>query len=218
MFSTNSHFRVRRMSAPLADELQEAAAMLASAFDETPLFRLAFPDPASRAGILRALFVTVVEDAVRHGRVDIAYNSKIVGMLVWYPPGGYPMSALRILRFLPQYARITAANPLGILKLFRVQTTLNRIRPKEPHCHGYFLGGRQGGCIAAVLINQALREIDENGWPTYLETQERRSARLYARFGFKMLHEGVEALPGGPLNWTMWREPRANGRRALDCS
>ena len=126
-------------TSPVA-ELREAATMLACAFDDGPLFRLAFPRAASRSKILQTLFTTVIKDAVRFGRVEVAYNHKIVGMLVWYPPGGYPMSIPRILRHLAQYARIAAVSPVGVLKLFRAQTTLNRLRPKQPHCHGYFFG------------------------------------------------------------------------------
>src|ERR1019366_1381877 len=40
-------------------ELQEAATMLAYAFDEHPLFRLAFPKAASRSMILQTFFTTV---------------------------------------------------------------------------------------------------------------------------------------------------------------
>lgn len=202
------------MTTSAVAELREAAVTLASAFDESPLFRLAFPRAASRNKILRTLFVAVVEDAVRFGWVEAVYKQKIVGMLISYPPGGYPMSLPRILRLLPHYARIVAVNPLGVLKLFRAQTKLNALRPKEPHCHGYFLGGRQGEHIGAILIKRALREADKKGWPIYLETQEPRSANLYARFGFKILHKRIETLPGGPLTWTMWREPHTSAHRS----
>jgi hypothetical protein len=56
--------------------------MLAYAFDEHPLFRLAFPKAASRSMILQTLFVTVLKDAIRFGRVDVACSHKIVGMLI----------------------------------------------------------------------------------------------------------------------------------------
>lgn len=199
---------------PAAKELQEAAGVLACAFDESPLFRLAFPQAASRGEILRELFAALVQDAARFGRVEIAYdnapNQKIVGMLIWYPPGAYPMSALRLLRSLPRFARIAAANPFSVVTLYRAQRTLDRLRPKQPHCHGYFLGGRQGERVGGVLIRRVLRHVDENGWPIYLETQEPRVTKLYARFGFEMLQERVETPPGGPLTWTMWREPQRN--------
>ena len=132
--------------------------MLADAFDEHPLFRLAYPKAASRRMILRTLFATVLKDAVRFGRVQVACSHKIVGMLIWYPPGCYPMSKSRILRLLPHYARLVAVSPVGLMKLFRAQTTLNGFRPKQPHCHGYFLGGRQGERVGTVLAKCLLNE------------------------------------------------------------
>lgn len=200
---------------PEAEELKDAATVLACAFHESPLFRRAFPQPDSRRDILRRLFVAVIGDAVRYGSVEVAYGDacerQIVGMVIWYPPGAYPMTTTRLLRFLPRYAGIAAANPSSVAMLWRAERALDRLRPGRPHCHGYFLGARQGERVGATLIRRALRKIDEHNWPTYLETQEPRVTKLYARFGFEMLREEVETLPGGPATWTMWREPRRIG-------
>lgn len=201
-------FAVRPLTALSSAELAEATGMLAHAFDDGPLFSLAFPHAETRRKILPILFATVLKDAVRYGRVEVAHNGKIVGMIVWYPPGRYPMSGMRILRQLPDYLRMLAASPLGLMKLSRAQSVLNRCRPAEPHCHGYFLGGRQGEHVGSVLIKRLFNAADENGWPVYLETQAPRSTKLYARLGFKMREDGIETLPGGPPTWTMWREPR----------
>jgi hypothetical protein len=197
-----------------AAEKREAALMLASAFDDSPLFRLAFPEPASRGRILRTLFAIVLADAVRCGQVEVAYNHQIAGVLIWYPPGCYPMSATRILRYLPGYLRMVAMSPTGILRLFRAQATLNRVRPRQPHCHGYFLGGRPGGHVGSALLRCLFNKVDEKSWPIYLETQDPRAAKWYGRLGFTMLHDGCETVPGGPLTWTMWREPHAKNQRS----
>ena len=199
-----------RMSPSRAhSQLDEAARMLARAFYEGSLFKFAFPEPRQRSRILPIFFKTIVEDAVRFGRVEVAYSGQITGLLIWYPPGRYPMTMARILRFLRQFLLIAAIHPVGTFKLFHVQLKLNRLRPKEPHCHGYYLGGCHGEHIGAQLIPQALNEIDANEWPVYLETQEERATKLYARFGFRMIHEKIETIPGGPPTWTMWRGPRA---------
>ena len=77
-----------------------------------------------------------------------------------YPPGCYPMSKSQILRLLPHYVRLVAVSPVGLMKLFRAQTTLNGFRPKEPHCHGYFLDGRQAtGCGFFRLFNFVFRPL-----------------------------------------------------------
>jgi hypothetical protein len=106
-------FELRPLTTLSCAELQEATTMLAYAFDEHPLFRLAFPKAASRSMILQTLFATVLKDAIRFGRVDVACSHKIVGMLIWYPPGCYPMSKSRILRLLPHYVRLVAVSPVG---------------------------------------------------------------------------------------------------------
>jgi hypothetical protein len=204
-----SRIQVRRATTMSAAELHEAATMLASVFDSSPLFRAAFPRPAVRSKLVAILFTSVLKDAVRCGQVELAYNGSIVGALVWYPPGRYPLSLFRILRLMPDYARMAVAAPVGLFKLFRAHRMLNRVRPGEPHCHGYFLGGRHGEQVGGILAKILLNEADARSWPLYLETQERRSAKWYTRLGFRMLQDGVEAWPGGPLTWTMWRDPRA---------
>jgi hypothetical protein len=199
---------VRRVSTLSAAELWETAALLARSFDHSTLFQVAFPEAEPRATILHALFTTILKDALRFGRVDIAYNGHIVGAVVWYPLGRYPMSLFRILRLLPEYLRIVAASPFGVLKLWRAQATLDRNRPRTPHCHGYFLCARPGNHVGVTLIKRVLKEVDDLGQPMYLETQEGRSPNLYGRFGFRMMRDGFETVPGGPLTWTMWRDPQ----------
>jgi len=210
---TTQKLELRRVTAFSPAELREAATMLTAAFDGSPLFRLAFPRAEVRSKITHILFTTVLKDAVRFGQVEIAHNGKVAGVLIWYPPGNYPLSLSRTLRLMPDYARMVMAAPAGIMKLFRAQLTLNRYRPSQPHCHGYFLGGRPGEQVGSILVKRLFKVADEMGRPIYLETQERRSVKLYARLGFKMLQNGIETLPGGPLTWTMWREPQASAQQ-----
>ena len=61
-------FELRPLTTLSRADLQEATMMLAYAFDEHPLFRLAFPKAASRSKILQTLFTTVLKDAIRFGR------------------------------------------------------------------------------------------------------------------------------------------------------
>jgi hypothetical protein len=206
--------RPRTTTLPAAQR-REAVEILAAAFDANPLFRSAFPDDATRSKILLTLYSILLDDALRWGRVAVAYNHRMLGLLTWYPPGYYPMSAGRILRHLPDYLRMVWLSPTGMLKLFRDQATLNRLRPTQSHCHGSVLGGRPGGQVGNVLMRCMLRHADENGWPLYLETQDARAVKLHSRLGFATVHGGFETIPGGPPTWTMWREPHAKGRRSV---
>jgi len=130
-----SRVEVRRVTALSPAERDEAVALLVAAFDGSTLFQLAFPDPVRRRKLVDLLFTAALKDALRWGQVEVAYNGRIAGVFIWYPPGLYPYSALRTLRLLPEYLRMLVAAPLGIAKLFRANMTLNRIRPQVPHCH-----------------------------------------------------------------------------------
>jgi hypothetical protein len=201
-----SPVELRRVTRLSGAELDEATKLLTAAFDASPMLCGAFPHAETRRKVMQFLFTAVLEDALQFGRIEIARNGHMAGVLIWYPPGLYPLSIARTLRELPHYLRMVTAAPLGIAKLLWAQIKLNAIRPRTPHCHGYFLAGRPGEQVGSILCKRLLAVADELGQPIYLETQEGRTVNLYARLGFKMLQNGMESWPGGPLTWTMWRE------------
>ncbi|MGJ0505909.1 MAG: hypothetical protein ACR652_01995 [Methylocystis sp.] len=199
------NFQLRRLAA--ADPATDAAALfLAESFGQHALFEHAFPDSGARAFALRALFRAIVEDAARHGRVEAAFSDELAGVLLWYPPGHYPMTLARELAGLRSWLQIAARAPLGLFRLSRLQATLDSLRPKAPHCHGYFLAARASARIGFVLARRMLDEADARGWPTYLETQDPRTVSLYLRLGFHIV-DSVDAA--GTPTWTMWRRPLA---------
>src|SRR5262249_42798892 len=104
--AADAGFRLRRLRAPSPAELRETAAVLAHVFHDGPLARAALPHAARRSKSLRTLFGAALKDAVRFGRVEIAYNGKIVGAAVWYRSDRYPMPLPRIVRLAPDYARV----------------------------------------------------------------------------------------------------------------
>src|SRR5262245_29891808 len=79
-------------------EQQTATGFLAAAFDGSPLLCAAFPQPETRREVLQIMFTAVLKDAIDHGRIELAYNGQLAGMLIWYPPGRYPLSLFRTLR------------------------------------------------------------------------------------------------------------------------
>jgi hypothetical protein len=169
--------------------------MLACAFDEHPLFRLAFPKAASRSMILQTLFTTVLKDAIRFGRVEVACSHKIVGMLIWYPPALLSDVEIPNLAFAAALCAPCCGQSRGPHEAFPRPDDAQRVPP-------------QAAALSRLL--SGWNEADDKGWPIYLETQERRSVNLYARLGFKMLQDGIETFPGGPLTWTMWRAPQVS--------
>jgi len=209
MQSDTEQIEIRDVRNLSLEQLREATAMLADAFDTEPLPRAAFSNPAGRAKALRALFTVMLEDGMRFGRVHFAYNPALVGALVWYPPGAYPLPPSRHIRLMTQYLRMAAADILGCIKFLRALAVLNRVRPKQPHCYCCCLAvafSYQGRRVGPKLVAHFLHEVDRLRLPSYWETQKESSVFWYRRLGGYVLHEGLELFHGGPRTWTVWRE------------
>jgi hypothetical protein len=114
-----SSLQIRRLPPAPCPERNEVALLLAEAFDDSPLFRSAFPRPKVRSAALGFLFRALLADAARYGRADTASTDRIVGALLWYLPGGYPIPMARALRSLPRYLQLIGCSPSGALKLCR---------------------------------------------------------------------------------------------------
>jgi hypothetical protein len=193
-------------------ELNDAAAMLAHTFHESPLFRVTFADRERRIAAGRAIFNAVLRDGLRYGRVYVVRNPGIVAALIVYLPGQYPMTFARKLRLSRQYAAVAIADFSGLLKILRTQKTLDGLRPQEPHIYACFAGVRKEYKIllGTMMADQLKRVADEIGFPIYGETQEERLVRWYQSLGGRVLQQGVPLYPAGPKTWTLWRDPISN--------
>jgi ribosomal protein S18 acetylase RimI-like enzyme len=61
--------------------------------------------------------------------------------------------------------------------------------------------------VGAMLLNDRIGEIDEQGLPAYLETQKTDNIAYYRRFGFE-LDQTLTPVPNGPPIYTMRRAAR----------
>jgi hypothetical protein len=211
---------VQRATTLSPAELNEAAAMLAGTFYEHPYLTALFPRAAIRMRAAHAMFAGSLKDGVRFGMVTIARdaNGKIAGLTIIYPPGAYPLSPARMLRLLPYMLRVAVLSPGGLMRIMRTKATLEKLLPKEPHLYGFLIGvdlGKRSGGFGGALLKAGVEEGDRRGLPIYFETQKHSVLDWACGAGFKVLREGIAMFPGGPLTWTLWREPvhraRADG-------
>ena len=93
---------------------------------------------------------------------------------------------------------------------FRSRMRMEGRHPRRPpHWYLAMMGvipERQGRGLGTALIAPALRDLDGDGAPAYLEASSPRSRELYLRNGFVVTGE-FELPSGGPPLWQMWREP-----------
>jgi ribosomal protein S18 acetylase RimI-like enzyme len=204
----------RRMASPFVvplkrEQLSEAAASLARAFQDDPLQTHVFPDPVERAARSPAHFGPVLEYGLRFGTV-LTTAGEPTGSAVWLPPGNTHVTDDRAaeagLDRLPELLGVDAAT--------RFFAALSAVEPYHrsdmPEDHWYVLvvgvepaaqGQGVGGAVLAPILEQA--ELD--GLPCYLETAQPRNIGFYEHLGFRVLRE-IVSEENGLRFWTFRRD------------
>ncbi len=186
-----------------------AAALLARAFHDDPVYRLTMPDEGKRASALTWLFERVVRYCILYGHTFT--TPRLEGIAGWLPPGHSKLTLGRIIRSglhatplklgLPAYRRfdtyMTYADKLHARLAPRTHWYLWVIGV-EPACQGQGIGSK--------LLRPILARADADGVPCYLETEGERNVRFYEKHGFKVAHQGQVPRLGAQV-WAMLREP-----------
>ena len=207
----NSHFAgtrapgdtsIRLATSADADRIAES---LALAFEDDPVMALLFPEAGSRGRRLIRFFRTAL--LVQHlDRGACFTDVDVAAAALWNPPGQWHLTAGRLLRgslgFLTAFGRNL---PVALRALAAVEGA----HPHAPHYYLAVLGtrpDRQGTGLGSSLLHPVLERCDHDGLGAYLESSKERNIPFYRRHGFEVT--GEIRLPGGPLVWPMWRDPR----------
>jgi GNAT superfamily N-acetyltransferase len=195
-----------------ADELDQAAAMLARAFLEDPGSLIVEPDAGRRESAIRILFRPVVRHGLAVGEVTaaVAGNGAVLGIATWLPPG----------RVIPTEEEIAASGLLDAIA--REPEAAERMGPMvayldaqmeraidRPHWRLEFFGvepSHQGTGLGSRLVAPGHARADAKGEPCYLETFTRKNVAWYEKRGYRVATEGV--VPGTDVPvWGLIREP-----------
>ncbi|MDQ4131885.1 MAG: GNAT family N-acetyltransferase [Actinomycetota bacterium] len=188
-----------------------AAAALTASHGDYPAFRHVFPDARRRRRALRPFFQATVRDAIPFGAVQAAVDGPtVLAVAVWLPPGAFPWSASRKARATPAFVQVLAADPASFRRFSRYGANAERAHPREPHWYLEVLGvhpGHQRRGFGGRLVQPGLDRADQDGVPCYLETSDRANVAFYERFGFTVVEEELQLVPGGPTHVAMRRQP-----------
>ncbi len=187
-----------------------AVVVLARAFHNDPMFRIAMPDPLRQARGLLRVMAAGVDDALRHGEVWVARrDAATLGAAVWYPPGGAERGPLRSGRQVARLFPNGIATGARIPAMLRLLRAIEHARPDPPYYYLEILGvdpafQRRG--IGDALLAPLLRRCDDEMTTAHLETHKYDNVGWYARSGFATA-DRIE-VRGLPPVWTMRRAPR----------
>jgi GNAT superfamily N-acetyltransferase len=172
------------------------------AFASDPVARWVLPEPHQ--------YVTHWEPILQHmgggafGNGGAFATEDFAGASLWLPPGVYPdgeaLGAVAV--------EAVPAERQG--EVFGFLGQMDNYHPKEPHWYLPFIGVdpvKQGAGYGSALMLHALKAVDRDGLPAYLEATSPGSKRLYERHGFEALGE-IQTGDSPPM-WPMLRKPRA---------
>jgi GNAT superfamily N-acetyltransferase len=203
--------------APLSrSQIGRAAATLALAFDEDPLYVRLLPDPQRRRRLLTLLWQGVLRYSLRYG---IAYASpELTGVAAWLAPGAMDITPWRQLRSglvlpravfrFPREARHRTLAYIGHLDHLG-----RELMGDHPCWYLWALGvepSARGRGMGGALLSPVLERADRDRLPCYLETFNERDLPFYERHGYRIVWSG--SMPGEDVPvWTMLREPGGSG-------
>ncbi|NJQ00897.1 GNAT family N-acetyltransferase [Streptomyces sp. PLAI1-29] len=187
------------------------AALLSEAFMDDPVSTWVFPEEERRRALHPAFFGVFLDAALAEGSVDVTEDRSAAALWLSVPAVAEADVAAAVAGDDEVAARMRAVSDPANERTELVGRLTARVHPRA-RAHRYLMlvgvePGRRCQGIGGALLAPALRDCDRAGLPAYLEASSARSRRLYEREGFAPTGTTVQ-LPGGPLMWPMWREPR----------
>ncbi len=184
-------------------DVDRLKATLAEAFYDDPIFSWLMPDGQSRLARLRRFFAIQLRH-VTLTRGCVWTSHDLGGAALSMPPGDwrYPPRAV-----LEQGATFGLRVPRAV----RLLAAIERRHERSPHYYFADIGVRpelQGKGLGSALMRPTLDRCDREGLPAYLEASSERSAALYERLGFAVVHE--VRVGGSPPVWLMLHPARAS--------
>jgi GNAT superfamily N-acetyltransferase len=173
------------------EQLDEAAALLVSAFVERPFYHYLAPDPVERREFLALNFRLRLEHSLETGHIDGAVqDGRIAGLAVWIPPADAPPPEDHSLE--EAFSGFSQGLRDRFFGFLRVLTAARDQAVRQPYwslAPIAVLPERQGAGIASALIRKKLTEIDAVSQPCFLGTQDEVNLAIYARYGFEKVRE-----------------------------
>jgi ribosomal protein S18 acetylase RimI-like enzyme len=192
-----------------ASQIEQAAAVLARAFQHDPLMAFLYPEIARLPHSPARFYQATIRMGWLYGEAHT--NPAMAGVAVWVRPGNTDFSFGQMLRC----GLLTAVLLTGPRTWVRFIKMANYVEKKNkpilarPHWHLMMLGvepSQQGKGLGGTLLQPMLARADAEGMPCMLESGNGRNLSFYERIGFEVAaHDQVPN--GGPQFWVMVREP-----------
>ena len=188
---------------------QQAAAMLARAFHDDPLFQAVLPEEDKRRKLISWIYDKTLRYCFLYGTMHTLPS--LEGAACWLPPGRTELTIGRILRsgLISMPLRMGPAAYMRFSAYIDCSNELRRQNSADTYWYLWVLGvdpPHQGQGVGGKLIRPVLEQADASGTACYLETEVERNLAFYERHGFRAVAEA--RVPGLDVRtWSLVREP-----------
>ncbi|MFX0072493.1 MAG: GNAT family N-acetyltransferase [Candidatus Hermodarchaeota archaeon] len=192
---------------------EKASKVAGSAFQDDPVSIFVYPDEKERRQKLQYGFEVLYNYGIRKG-VTYAISNDLEGIIIWLPPDKIYVSFWTMMRYGGFRAMCKAGLKIKAMK--RSMAVFKYIESKHkllaPFNHWYLQNiavtpEEQRKGYGELLLTAMFKQIDSEGLPIYLETNNERNLSFYQKHGFEILEH--EIIPGidVPL-WCMLRKQK----------
>jgi len=183
------------------DQQQRTVATMVTAFTADPITRWVLPEPHQYLTYFAEFVPLMAAGTFDHGG---AYCTDDFGAAsLWLPPNVH--SDFEAMAGLAQKAVAERDQE----KVFAFMGQMGQYHPTETHWYLPFIGVdplRQGEGLGSALLQHALKFVDRDKLPAYLEATSPDSRRLYERHGFEAIGK-IQTADSPPL-WPLLRKPQ----------
>ena len=192
-------------------DIPKAAAVLAEAFDDDPIWSALFEGESNRERKIRAFFECPIRICLTYGEVR-ASSEHLEGVAAWVPGCLSNITMRRVIR--------SGSLLSGIRSGTRVLDKSKRIFGPMERDRKENMSGRiftylnvigvapalQGQGHGGKILRYLTAKSDKSGIPIYLETETENNVIMYEKYGFNVVRKIELPLIGLPM-WEMLREP-----------
>jgi ribosomal protein S18 acetylase RimI-like enzyme len=176
-------------------DLKKASMVLSEAFQDDPAWSHIAPDEKVRKEKLPIVFEFSIRYALHYGEV-YSPTKAIEGVAIWTRGRYATQTFWRVLRSGAIISALKMGSDIGkrISSFFEPVDADREANITQPYMYLVAVGispEKQGQGLGSKLLRPMFERLGKENIPIYLETETKKNAEMYKKYGFQVVKEGI---------------------------